>query len=71
MNEYLVTIPEGLRYRAYCENFDAGIDCSERLLKYIKNNDNIVIGEHICEVVKEFTVIPQYVRNMFIKLLVR
>jgi DNA-binding transcriptional MerR regulator len=68
MEEYLETIPGGLYYCAYCERFEAEIECANQLFKDIRDQGYVITGDYICEVVTEFPVIPQHDRNMFIKL---
>ena len=62
------TIPEGMYVGICAEDFSKEDELVERLLDYIRENDYIIMGDYICEVVAEFPMFEKTPRSMLYKI---
>jgi len=61
-------IPEGMYVSICAEDFYKEDELVERLLDYIQNNNYIISGDYICEVVAEFPMFDKTPRSMLYKI---
>ena len=62
------TIPEGMYVCICAEDFYREDEFAERLLDYIHDNNYIIMGDYICEVVAEFPMFEKTPRSMLYKI---
>jgi DNA-binding transcriptional MerR regulator len=67
-NDSVEIIPEGMYVSICAEDFHKEDELAERLLDYIQNNNYIIAGDYICEVVAEFPMFEKTPRSMLYKI---
>ncbi len=68
VNDSVEIIPEGMYVGICAEDFDREDEFAERLFDYIHDNDYIIMGDYICEVVAEFPMFDKTPRSMLYKI---
>ncbi len=61
-------IPDNTFMTIYCDSFSNEKKYAEKLFAYIENNNFMITGDYICEVIVELPLITSIERNMIIKL---
>ncbi|MBP6491935.1 MAG: MerR family transcriptional regulator [Clostridia bacterium] len=61
-------IPEGMYVSICAEDFYREDELAERLLDYIRENDYMIMGDYICEVIAEFPMFEKTPRSMLYKI---
>ncbi|MDD3350638.1 MAG: MerR family transcriptional regulator [Eubacteriales bacterium] len=64
----LETIPEGMYVCICAEDFYKEEEFAQRLFDYIDNNNYMIVGDYICEVIAEFPMYEQTPRSMLYKI---
>ncbi len=64
----LDVIDSGMFACLYLDNYDEEIDYANKLREFCNENNYIITGDYICEVMTEFNVFDSNQRNMFMKL---
>jgi len=62
------TIPEGMYVGICAEDFSREDEFAERLFDYIRDNDYMIMGDYICEVVAEYPMFEKTPRSMLYKI---
>ncbi len=61
-------IESGMYACIYVEDYDDEEECAKILKKYCDENNYVICGDYICEVITEFAVFGNEKRNMFLRL---
>lgn len=61
-------IESGMYACIYVEDYDEEEECAKILKKYCDDNNYVICGDYICEVITEFAVFGNEKRNMFLRL---
>ena len=61
-------IDSGMYACTYLDGFEREPDSARRLLHFCRENNYVIAGDYLCEVLTEFNVFSDCQRNMFLRL---
>ncbi|MDO4487493.1 MAG: helix-turn-helix domain-containing protein [Eubacteriales bacterium] len=61
-------LDSGMHACIYLDDYDREIDYANKLKEYCRENNYIISGDYICEVLTEFNIFDSQKRNMFLRL---
>ena len=68
LSNNLKVIDSGMFACVYLDDYDLEIDYGMKLKEFCEQNNYIITGDYICEVMTEFNVFDSNQRNMFMRL---